>query len=72
MSDRNIEGSEARARFTFGKGYKPAFGDEVGLGMYEGAREGDDHPLRTYAGVIAAAGLLIFSLLAVLVVVLLH
>jgi hypothetical protein len=72
MSDRNLEGSEARARFKFGKGYKPAFGEEVGLGMYEGARDGDDHPLRTYAGVLAAAALFIVSLLGVLILVLLH
>ncbi len=69
MSGRNLEGTEADSRFRFGKGYKPAFPEEVGYGGYVGARNSDDAPLRSYKAVVAAAILFVVVMGGVLIFV---
>jgi hypothetical protein len=53
MAERNLEGTSAESRFTFGR--RPEFTPEIGYAGFVGARRSDDAPFRSYRAVAAAA-----------------
>ena len=70
MADRNLEGTEAESRFTFGR--PPEFVDEIGYAGFRGSRASDDAPFRSFRGIGAAAVLAIAVLAGVLLFVFLR
>jgi hypothetical protein len=70
VTERNLEGTKADARFTFGR--EPEFTPEIGYAGFLGARRSDDSPFRSFRAIGVSALLFVAITAGVLLFVFLR